>query len=67
MPIFLILAKDTVNNPVVIDYINAPDIATAQTQVTNALANGLGINKGLKGTIQVALVAAGAAFTVTPT
>jgi hypothetical protein len=65
--IFLVFAQDTVGDPPVITYLNAPDIATAQTQLQNALAKGVGINLGLKGTIQYAIVAAGASGSVTPT
>lgn len=67
MAIFLIFAQDTVNDPPVISYINAPDLATAQTQLQNALAKGLGINQGLKGTVQYAIVQADAAGQVVPT
>jgi hypothetical protein len=66
MPIFLVFAQDTVGDPPIVSYVNAVDLATAQTQVTNALANGIGINRGLKGTVQYAIVAAGAAGTVVP-
>lgn len=67
MAIFLVFAQDTIGDPPIITYINAPDLATAQTQLTAALASGIGVNKGLKGTVQYAIVAAGAAGSVTPT
>lgn len=67
MTIFLILAKDTIGDPVVIDYVNAASLTAAETMVQTALAKGIGINQGLKGTVQYAIVAAGAAGVVTPT
>jgi hypothetical protein len=68
MAIFLVFAQDTIGDPPVITYVNAVDLPTATTMVTNALASGIGVAHGLgKGTIQYAIVAAGAAGTVTPT
>lgn len=67
MPIFIVLAQDTIGDPPVITYVSAADLATAQTMVTNGLARGIGVNSGIKGTVQYAIVAAGAAGTVTPT
>lgn len=67
MAIFLIFAQDTVGDPPVITYTSAATIGAAETALQNALAKGIGVNNGLKGTIQYAIVAAGATGTVTPT
>lgn len=66
MAIFLVFAQDTIGDPPIVTYVNAADLATAQTLVTASLAKGIGVNLGLKGTVQYAIVAAGAAGSVTP-
>jgi len=67
MPEFLVFIKDG-TDPVIIDHVNAADIATAQTLITSRVQHGIGVVDGVKqGPILVGLVQLGAAFTITPT
>lgn len=65
MPTYVVIAKTT-SNPMLIDHITAPDLATATQQVRSALAKGVGVTNGVAEPVQFALVQADSVGTITP-